>query len=236
MEDNNILQIKDQEDFECCEGMFGENITKIIFENNNIDVFDGICLPDSIKEFIYINNNTSRIKNLKEGMIKIVINDTEITKLKLPSSVIKANINSNFELTKLTCGNNLQELDMTMTGLDDIDNLPDTIEILKCNSCTIPIINKLPKNLKIFHARNTEIEEINCIFPDSLIDLDLIENNDLTVCPPINESIIRLVMPVRKKSIMKDIIMRNIVRNSDNETRKKNNLIRIMNSDKTYNL
>jgi hypothetical protein len=67
------------------------------------------------------------------------------------------------------------------TAISNIDELPDNLENLDSCRCQIKKIKKLPKNLVTWKSYISGIEEIECDFPENLIEIDLFNNQLKTV-------------------------------------------------------
>jgi hypothetical protein len=186
-EDETCMEIRDLvEPLEKISYVFPKNITKLIIVDSEILLLEGSRLPDTLTTLIYKNNKTQFIINLREGLKNITIYCNDISSLVIPNSVVFCDLNQNRSLVDISYGSSIKDIDLTLTCIKNIDNLPTTIENLTANLCVISQINKLPPNLKSFIAQNSDIKEINCDFPPSLSYLDLTDNSELTKMPPIS--------------------------------------------------
>lgn len=168
------------------------NLKKFICKLSHIPEFDASVLPNSVTSLVYTHNNTTQITGFKNGLIEIVLSNNFFKKIncKIPSGVVKLILSGNALLSASPeLPESLIEYNINNTGITSIDNLPDEIEILYTCKCNIEIVNKLPKNLKVWKNFVSQTEKINCEFPVSLKSLDLY-NNFLSEVPELGPNIV----------------------------------------------
>jgi hypothetical protein len=169
------------------------NLKKLIINDNDIENLDGNDLPDTLTELTVQNNTLRTIINLKPGLIKLTLSKNKINSLDktiFPSSLQIFICRENL-LEKLPNFNNgIIEICLIENLIDNIDNIPDSCEILDICRNNIKIIYKLPLALKIFKAYRCKIDQITCLLPNSITELDLYQNN-LKSIPNIPTSLLK---------------------------------------------
>ena len=100
---------------------------------------------------------------------KVYTNDFHSTSIYGDDDDKLPQINSLFGLKILTISNVKKQI-------EQIDNLPDSLEELYCYDCNIPQLNNLPINLKILHCNRSKITTLDYL-PQNLKILDCLNNN-----------------------------------------------------------
>lgn len=167
--------------------LYFKNLKYLSIEKNNIQNIDCSYFSDTIETLILTKNNTWSFHNLKEGLSSVNFSNNNLNSMQLiiPISVKELDLSNNSYLTKLPIfksNNNLNNLNISDTSISNIDDIPDSIMILKAYKCNIRYINKFPSNLLAFTAYSSKILTINCDFPQNLFEIDLEDN--LLVCVP----------------------------------------------------
>jgi hypothetical protein len=178
--DNDLTNIDDS-------FLYFKNLKHLSIEKNDIKHINCNNFPDTIETLILSNNNTWSVDNLKNKLLKLDLskNNLNNSQLVIPESVIELDLSNNRYLMKnpvFMSNNNLNNLDISNTSISNIDELPDSIIILKASNCNIRYINKLPSELMEFTASSSKIFMINCQFPQNLFEIDL-EDNMLSNVP-----------------------------------------------------
>lgn len=169
------------------------NLTSLHCENNNIVVLDGLSIPASVTDLTITSCNTTTIINLKNGIVNLTLESNNLrsfTGCTIPESVKMLNIATNsmfYLLMGLPSG--LKHLNINDTNVQNIDNLNDNLEILETCHCKIPIVNKLPKKLKIWKSFSSQIQKITCDFPKKIEHIDLYKNA-LTSVPEFPDTVV----------------------------------------------
>lgn len=172
---------------------FFPNLKKLNITKNDINRIDGQNLPDSLEELNLSGNNICTIIDLKEGLITIDLSNNNLQNniLEIPKTVTDLDISHNntlFILPKFKSDENLSKLDISNTMIRSIDNIPQSVNILKACDCNINRISKFPSSLMEFTAFNSHIYIIDTEFPKDLFELDLYKNN-LKEIPPLPENV-----------------------------------------------
>jgi len=169
------------------------NLKKLIIDDNDIENLDGNDLPDSLIELSVQNNNLRTIINLKPGLIRLTLSKNKIKSLDktiFPSSLQIFICRENL-LEKMPIFNDgIVEINLTDNLIENIDNIPDSCELLDICRNNIKKINKLPSALKIFKAYKCKIDQITCLLPNTITELDLYDNNLKTI-PNIPTSLLK---------------------------------------------
>lgn len=157
--------------------------------NNNIRSLDCSSLPKSLVTFTFRNNKTFDITGLNEEIKEIDLTENNFNRIgcEIPNSVENLILSKNrflIELPKL--GSNIISLDISSTGITNIDDLPDNIQYLNVSNCIIKKIEHLPSMLKKMNANSCELKTLECDFPPNLYELDMYSNK-LKKIPKLND-------------------------------------------------
>ena len=169
------------------------NIVNLIIKHNNIKILDGSVIPSSVKILVFTDNCTTEIVGLKEGLTEVAISSNKLSNVcQIPMSVVILDISDNKVLTNipnLRSHVNLRGLLINNTSICSIDDvLPDTLEHLETCRCMLQTIKYLPKNLITWKSYISCIENIECSFPENLLEIDLF-NNSLKTIPELPKKI-----------------------------------------------
>ncbi len=170
------------------------NLTDLIVESNLIPLLNGSVLPNSLINLKFTNNKTLNIINLKEGLIDVNLSYNDFSEIRccIPSTVQSLMLSYNKNFVKMPIfendGENLRLLDLSSTGITDIDDLPHGITELKTSQCPIITVSKLPRDLITWKSFKSRIKTIRCDFPEGLTDFD-ISDSCLESCPNFNNQI-----------------------------------------------
>lgn len=169
------------------------NLIKLTIQKNQISIIDGTLLPDILEFLMISRSKVKEVHNLKEGIIHIDLHSNYINFLaSIPKTTKIFKISGNPELIEFCeLHEGLEIFDISETSVENIDFLPDSIEQLITTKAIIPIINKLPKNLKSWTSYQSSITKINCELPENLEVLDLYANNLMEI-PKVPRSIKRV--------------------------------------------
>jgi hypothetical protein len=172
---------------------FPPNLVNLIIKHNNIKILDGSVIPSSVKILVFTDNSTTEIVGLKEGLTEVALSSNKLSNIcQIPMSVVILDISDNKVLTSipnLLSHVNLRGLLINNTSICSIDDtLPDTLEHLETCRCMLQIIKHLPKNLVTWKSYISCIENIECEFPENLLELDLF-NNSLKTIPELPQKI-----------------------------------------------
>jgi hypothetical protein len=169
------------------------NLVELVVICNSIPHLDGSMLPSTLKLLIWIKNYTKTIVDLREGIVELIIKDNLITELcAVPSTVKQLCLTDNSDLGILpSISEGCEKIDLNCTAISNIDGVPDSCIELHTYRCKIPIVNKLPANLKIWKAYISEISAITCEWPLNLVEADLFKNELSYVpdFPPFTETV-----------------------------------------------
>jgi hypothetical protein len=160
---------------------FFPNLNYFEVSNNKILFLNGDIFPPSLKTLIFTENSTMKIKNLNDGIEILNLSGNNIRNFdwSVPASVIKLNLSSNKFLMKLPIfgsSDNIKELDISDTNIRNIDNLPESVEVLIAYKCNILNISRFPKNLIKLVAYRSGIRTIETQFPQCIKEIDLYDN------------------------------------------------------------
>jgi hypothetical protein len=154
------------------------NINTLVFQNNNLELFDASVVPLTVKSIKFTSNCTKIIVGLKNGYEKIDLsyNNMKTIDSIIPSSVVELRLTECTFLKILPVfeddGCNMKIIDIYGTSVEDIDSVPDTVEILNTCKTNIKEVNKLPSSLKEWKTYNSTLNKINCALPNGLTDVD----------------------------------------------------------------
>ena len=134
-------------------------------------------LPHTIKHINLTGNSLTTLPEFHEGLESLKVNDNKLNTLpdKLPSTLKTLLLADNL-LKSFNVNCSVETLDISNNCIDSIDKLPDTIKKLVIDNNSIDTIKTLPKELVEFSAYNSDIQSIECAFPESLKKLDLFKN------------------------------------------------------------
>ena len=138
------------------------------------------CNFTNITSIQFAKGNITSLKNIPEGITKIVCEDNLLIDLdNLPLSIVELNLASNgikrLEFNELV---NLKELNISKNQFSSLSDLPKGLEILKCENNQLKLIDlDTVENLKVLHCSNNPYLTIEH-FPDTITDLQM-ENNPL---------------------------------------------------------
>lgn len=154
------------------------NINTLVVQNNNLELFDASVVPSTVKSIKFTSNCTKIIVGLKNGYEKIDLSYNNMKTLDsiVPSSVVELRLTECTFLKTLPVfeddGCNMKIIDIYGTSVEDIDSVPDTVEILNTCKTNIKEVNKLPSSLKEWKTYNSSLNKINCTLPNELTDVD----------------------------------------------------------------
>ena len=172
---------------------FPPNLVNLIIKHNNIKILDGSVIPSSVKILVFTDNLTTEIVGLKEGLTEVALSSNKLSNIcQIPMSVSILDISDNKMLTSipnLQYHVNLRGLLINNTSICSINEiLPDTLEHLETCRCMLQTIKHLPENLITWKSYISCIENIECSFPENLLELDLF-NNSLKTIPELPKKI-----------------------------------------------
>lgn len=156
------------------------NLVELSVIGNNIRILDGAVLPSTLKSLDWIDNKTRDVVGLQDGIVFLQLKDNYISEISsaIPKTVEKIDVSGNKCLITLPIiPEGCCYANFTCTSITNIDTLPDSIEELHTCRCNIPIVNKLPKNLKVWKNFISGLKSITCKWPSDIIEVDLYNNN-----------------------------------------------------------
>lgn len=166
---------------------FPDNLKTLIIKSNDIKFIDCSIFPKTLEKLIYTNNCTSEIIGLElnEKLVEVDLSNNKLCEINsLPISLKSLDISSNISFSKLPIlHEGLIKLYINTTKIDNIDTLPDSLQILTTiRCCQLTEVNKLPKNLESWQGFMGGLKTINCEFPKTLKVFDVFDN-DLEYVP-----------------------------------------------------
>lgn len=195
-----------------------------IYQNKLVDV-KAEEIPETVhtlnvhSNFINIFNGTE-FKNIK----RLFINLNKLTDIKYPPNIELLDVSDNLlktlddfppNLTDIDCSNNeikklpalnnkLLRIDFSHNSIKDFPDFPDgtTTIIGITNGCTV--INKVPSSIEELNMKDNRINEIKCIFPPSLTNLNLCDNS-LMIMPDLPTNIEQVDLSSNRIQIIKEI-------------------------------
>jgi hypothetical protein len=161
-------------------------LERLICRANQIKEIEDNDIPETLVHIDATNNCIESISLTNRSIHTLILSGNSLTqKLNFPETLTCLNVsNSNIDkvgiFETLVC---LTELNISRTRIESIDNLPDSIKILKMNKVKVPIILSFPQDLEQLHAISSGIEQMAFeSFSQSLMTIDLY-NNELSVIP-----------------------------------------------------
>jgi len=162
------------------------------------NVLSQITNEDVPKTIESINLSKNRIEKLDlsqcSNLKEVDLSYNPIRTFKLPQTIERLNIAFTIvnDLSDIKGLINLKYLKMPSIQVENIDELPDSIQLLVASRTLIKKITKLPKNIKEIVMHSCELREFGfASFPETLRNLDLYDNNIevLPKLPNIMESV-----------------------------------------------
>jgi len=137
------------------------------------------CNFSNITSLQFEKGNITSLKNIPEGITKLICMDNLLVDIDLPASIVEVNVSGNgikhIDFKELV---NLKELDIGGNQFSTLYDLPKGLEILYCNNNQLKNIDlEWIANLKVLHCSNNPSLTI-AHFPDTITDLQM-ENNPL---------------------------------------------------------
>jgi hypothetical protein len=137
------------------------------------------CNFSNITSLQFEKGNITSLKNIPEGITKLICMDNLLVELDLPASIVEANVSGNgvkhIDFKELI---NLKELRICGNQFSTLYDLPEGLEILYCKNNQLKNIDlDGVENLKVLHCSNNPSLTI-AHFPDTITDLKM-ENNPL---------------------------------------------------------
>ena len=137
------------------------------------------CNFSNITSLQFEKGNITSLKNIPEGITKLICMDNLLVELDLPASIVEANVSGNglkhIDFKELV---NLKELRICGNQFSTLYDLPEGLEILYCKNNQLKNIDlDGVENLKVLHCSNNPSLTI-AHFPDTITDLKM-ENNPL---------------------------------------------------------
>jgi hypothetical protein len=137
------------------------------------------CNFSNITSLQFDKGNITSLKNIPEGITKLICMDNLLVEIDLPASIVEVNLSGNgikhIDFKELI---NLKELDIGKNQFSTLYDLPKGLEILYCNNNQLKNIDlDGVENLKVLHCSNNPSLTI-AHFPDTITDLKM-ENNPL---------------------------------------------------------
>jgi len=137
------------------------------------------CNFSNITSIQFEKGSITSLKNIPEGITKLICMDNLLVDIELPTSIVEVNVSGNgikhIDLKEL---NNLKELNISRNHFSTLYELPKGLEILYCENNQLKTIDlEGVENLKVLHCSNNPSLTISH-FPDTITDLEM-ENNPL---------------------------------------------------------
>jgi hypothetical protein len=137
------------------------------------------CNFSNITSLQFEKGNITSLKNIPEGITKLICIDNLLVELDLPASIVEVNVSGNglkhIDFKELI---HLKELHICGNQFSTLYNLPKGLEILYCKNNQLKNIDlDGVENLKVLHCSNNPSLTI-AHFPDTITDLKM-ENNPL---------------------------------------------------------
>jgi hypothetical protein len=137
------------------------------------------CNFSNITSFQFEKGSITALKNIPEGITKLICMDNLLVDLDLPASIVEVNVSGNglkhIDFKELA---NLKELRICRNQFSTLYDLPKGLEILYCENNDLKSLDlDGVENLKVLHCSNNPSLTI-AHFPDTITDLKM-ENNPL---------------------------------------------------------
>ena len=137
------------------------------------------CNFSNITSLQFEKGSITALKNIPNGITKIICMDNLLIEINLPASIVEANVSGNglkhIDFKELV---NLKELHICRNEFSTLYDLPKGLEILYCKNNQLKNIDlEGVENLKVLHCSNNPSLTI-AHFPDTITDLKM-ENNPL---------------------------------------------------------
>lgn len=156
-----------------------ENLKILVINNNFMESLNGLVLPIGLEDFNYTSNRTKVITNLRGNIKHLNVSNNLLLELDCSNLNLLESIDasSNTMMNNLKLCDGVKSILISRTSFSTIDWIPDSVQVLETNSCVyLHKIDKLPNNLINWKSFCAKINEINCIFPDSVQYLDFYSN------------------------------------------------------------
>lgn len=137
------------------------------------------CNFSNITSLQFEKGNITSLKNIPEGITKLICMDNLLVDIDLPASIVEVNVSGNglkhIDFKELV---HLKELHICGNQFSTLYDLPKGLEILYCKNNQLKNIDlEGVENLKVLHCSNNPSLTI-AHFPDTITDLKM-ENNPL---------------------------------------------------------
>lgn len=137
------------------------------------------CNFSNITSLQFEKGSITSLKNIPEGITKLICMDNLLVDLDLPASIVEINVSGNglkhIDFKELV---NLKELRICRNQFSTLYDLPKGLEILYCENNDLKSLDLDGiENLKVLHCSNNPSLTI-AHFPDTITDLKM-ENNPL---------------------------------------------------------
>jgi hypothetical protein len=157
----------------------------------------GVILPKTLKILTIIDSNLTNIDlSCMSNLQNIVLTNNDLVEINelprmLKSLMLQENRNLNVNnIPNFSNLENLKDLSLKKTCLNDLENIPNSVEKLEISYNNLKKINNLPKNLKMLDASNCQLKSIDEI---SLVATNLkylnLSNNMIEILPTLPDTI-----------------------------------------------
>lgn len=130
-------------------------------------------------ESIYLSaGDITSLKNIPDGIRKLVCGENLLIDVVLPASVIELDIHKNYVKRLHDLPPNLKILNVTDNDIHSLENLPTKLEELYCNNNSLQTLNLQGiEHLKVLHCSNNNLLVVEHL-PDTLEDF--VMENDIS--------------------------------------------------------
>lgn len=157
------------------------NTTYLEVKQCHLEMLVGIHLPDSITEINATGNKIDKVVLQNPNLSSLILTGNPLRgALMFPTTITKLLLNGSTmsDIDSIKILPNLKIINISLTNIQNIDALPDSVSELYACRLNLPTISHLPTNLIKFSANSSNISAINIDkFPIGLTDLDLCDNN-----------------------------------------------------------
>ena len=161
-----------------------QNLTHLILNKCNLSIIDCAMLSPTIKLLNLSHNKIILITNINPNIDELILDSNELEYISDLPPIRRISIKSNKIKDTTMFKDGTSELDLNNNCIEDIEGLPNSIQMLDVARNPIIMIILFPECIKVFVAYNCRISKIQCEFPETLEKLDLY-NNMLESIPPI---------------------------------------------------
>ena len=170
------------------------NLERLYIRNNNIKIIGSLDLPANLTFLDATNNQVDCVLLDESGILELNLSNNPLkSELRFPKMVHTLRLaKTSLDSTDIFEGLDLISLDISRTHITCVDNLPQTLKVLRMTRTKVKFIVSLPLGLEEWHANTAGIEQIAMTeFPRSLQTINLYDN-ELNTIPKLPDVVSRV--------------------------------------------